>query len=195
MIIRERDRHPSARVERVLPLEAARAWPLVADARHHTRWVPLTRVGLDGRDGPAPADADPQVGDVVRAVSGPGARHGGPGLVDRMRIERFEAPLGSVPGVAVFVKLGPVLLGTARIEVEPVGPGSSLLTWTETVHLRGLPVTATAWAGALLVDVMLRLTVRRLSRETRRLTEGTQRIAATKPICATNNGSTRNVTH
>ncbi|HEY0188776.1 MAG TPA: SRPBCC family protein [Cellulomonas sp.] len=194
MITRGRDRHPTARSVRLLPLDAGRAWPLVADARHHGRWVPLTRVALDGRDGPVPTDRPPRVGDVVRAVSGPGARHGGPGLVDRLRVERYEPPLGSVPGVAVFVRLGPVLLGSAQIEVEQAGPDASRVTWSESAHLRGLPRGATAGLGALLVDVMLALTMPRVVREAGSLARCTQRIAGISPIHATNSGGTRNIT-
>jgi len=183
MITRDREGTPWARASRLLPLEPQRAWDLVADARHHTRWVPLTRVDLTRRTtaGPAgpgwerwPDGSPPQVGDRILAVSGPTARRGGPGVVDRMRIERFESPLGAVPGVAVFRKLGPVLLGAARIEVEAAGT-SSRVTWTETVHLRGLPPAATRWLGALLVDRMLTLVLDRAAREARR---DTQRSAA-----------------
>jgi hypothetical protein len=141
------------------------------------------------------------------AVSGPGARRGWPGLVDRMRVERYECPLDPVPGVAVFVKLGPVILGTARIEVEPVAPGCSRVTWSESVHLRGLPRAATAWIGAVLLDLMIALVLRRMVGEAQRLaaghpavppehdaTEDTQQIAARTPIHATNCGHPRNGT-
>jgi hypothetical protein len=182
MITRDRDRTLWARASRVLPLDAERAWDLVADARHHTRWVPLTRVDLtrltEDAAGPGwerwPGRTSPEVGDEILAVSGPTARRGGPGLVDRMRIERYERPLGAVPGVAVFQKLGPVLLGTARIEVEAAG-SSARVTWSESVHLRGLPPGATRWLGALLVDAMLRLVLDRAVREAQ---DGTQRTAA-----------------
>jgi hypothetical protein len=175
VIVRDKVRGPRARVSRVLPLDQARAWDLVADARHHTRWVPLTRVDLAGPDPVAgtgwnrrPDGSAPQVGDEIDAVSGPFARRGAPGFLDRMRIERYEPPLGAVPGVAVFVKLGPVILGTARIEVAAAGPDSSRVTWTEGVHLRALPPAATAWLGALLVEQMLRLVLARADREARR---------------------------
>lgn len=172
MITRDRDRTPWARVSRVLPLDAERAWDLVADAQHHTRWVPLTRVDRTRPSAEAagpgwerwPGRTGPEVGDRIVAVTGPTARRGGPGLVDRMRIERYERPLGAVPGVAVFQKLGPVLLGTARIEVEAAG-ASARVTWSEQVHLRGLPPVATRWLGVLLVDGMLRLVLGRAARE------------------------------
>lgn len=171
MIARERDGTSWARVERVLPLDADAAWRLVADARHHAGWVPLTRVDLQRPDGvawawePRPDDSAPEAGDVVVAVSGPTARRGGPGMVDRMRIERFEPPLGQVPGVAVFVKHGPVLLGTARIEVAAAGPGRARVTWAEQVHLRGLPPALTRGVGTVLLDGMLTLVLRRAARE------------------------------
>lgn len=183
MITRDRERMLWARVSRDLPLDADQAWQLVADARHHTRWVPLTRVGITrpAPDAPGagwavwPGGAEPEEGDDILAVSGPFARRGAPGLVDRMRIERFEPPLGAVPGVAVFVKLGPLLLGTARIEVQPTGT-TSRVTWSETVYLRGLPAVTTRWLGTALVDVMLRLVLSRAAREARRL--AAQRSAA-----------------
>lgn len=190
---RNRRRIPTAWVERTLPLPPDQAWSLVADARHHARWVPLTRVdlarpsasGAKGASetidatgargatgtGPAPgwvwcdAAAEPQPGDLVVAVSGPRARRGGGGLVDRMRIERYEQPLDAVPGTAVFVKLGPVLGGTARIVVTGDGPGRSRVGWSEEVFLRGLPRQLTQWIGAVLVHGMLALTLHRVRRE------------------------------
>lgn len=180
MIIRDRDGTPWARVSCVLPLDAAAAWTLVADARHHARWVPLTRVALTapgaGDRVHRPDDQAPEAGDEIAAVSGPFARQGAPGLLDRMRVERFEPPLGAVPGAAVFVKLGPVLLGTARIEVEAAGPSSSRVEWSEAIYLRGLPRAWTVWAGAVLVDLMLRLVLARAAREAR--PRPTQRTAA-----------------
>jgi hypothetical protein len=181
MITRDRDRTLWARASRVLPLDAERAWDLVADARHHTRWVPLTRVDLtrltEDAAGPGwerwPGRTSPEVGDEILAVSGPTARRGGPGLVDRMRIERFEPPLGQVPGVAVFVKHGPVLLGTARIEVAAAGPGRARVTWAEQVHLRGLPPALTRGVGTVLLDGMLTLVLRRAAREAARQAQRT----------------------
>jgi hypothetical protein len=182
VISQDRHRTPWARVTRVLPLDAATAWALVADARNHARWVPLTRVDLGPPGTPGrrpqrrPAGSAPQVGDEVVAVSGPLARRGAPGLVDRMSVERFEAPLGAVPGVAVFVKRGPVLLGTGRIEVAEAGPSSARVTWSETVHLRGLPPAVTRWPAAVLLDLMLGLVLRRAVRDARRT--AAQRSAA-----------------
>ena len=66
---------PIDAVVRSFPVDAATAWGLVADLRNHERWIPLTRVSLDG---PAAAGA------TVTAVSGPFARRGFPGLADVM---------------------------------------------------------------------------------------------------------------
>lgn len=150
-------------VVRVLPLDAADAWDLLVDARHHARWIPLTRV--DAPPGP------PGLGTRVVAVSGPFARRGAPGLVDRMRIDRFDPPVDDAPGVAVFTKQGPLLLGVARIEVAAAGPGRSLVTWSERVHLAG-PFPA-AVTGPLLAPVlrgMLRLALARAVLEVARAT-------------------------
>ncbi|PVU83424.1 Immediate-early protein 2 [Cellulomonas sp. WB94] len=139
-------------VERVLPLDAGDAWDLLVDARHHARWIPLTRV-----DAPPPA-----LGVQVVAVSGPFARRGAPGLADRMRIDRFEPPAGDAPGVAVFTKQGPLLLGEARIEIAGAGPGRARVTWSERVHLAGpLPAAVTGRLMAPVLRGMLRFALAR----------------------------------
>ncbi|MDC7121662.1 SRPBCC family protein [Cellulomonas fimi] len=140
---------------RVLPLPAARAWDLVADARNHARWIPLTRV--DVADG------------YVVAVSGPRAQRGGGGLVDRMRIDRFDPPHDDEPGVAEFTKVGRVLRGTARIEVAAAGPDAARVTWTESVHLAGpLPAGLTRAVGAPLLELMVRRALRMAAHEAAR---------------------------
>ena len=147
---------------RVLPLDAAAAWDLLVDARHHARWIPLTRV-----DAPA---GPPGLGVQVVAVSGPFARRGAPGLVDRMRIDRFEPPVGDAAGIALFTKLGPLLLGEARIRVVPVGAGRAQVTWSERLHLVG-PFPGTT--GRLLAPVlrgMLRFALAAAAREVSRAT-------------------------
>ena len=137
---------------RVLPLPAPRAWDLVADARNHARWVPLTRVDV----------AD---GHVV-AVTGPRARRGGGGLVDRMRIDRFDPPHDDRPGVAEFTKVGRVLRGTARIEVQAAGPDAARVSWTESVHLAGpLPAGLTRAASAPFLTLMVRRALRLAAHE------------------------------
>lgn len=138
----------------VLPLPAPRAWDLVADARNHARWVPMTRV--DVADG------------YVVAVTGPRARRGGGGLVDRMRVDRFDPPQGDEPGVAEFTKVGRVLRGTARIEVVALGPDSARVSWTESVHLAGpVPAALTRAAGAPFLALMVRRALRLATSEAR----------------------------
>jgi hypothetical protein len=162
---------PTTTVARELPLDAEAAWRLVADARHHGRWIPLTRVELGHADGSAADARDaPQVGDEVLAVSGPTARTGGPGLRDQMRIEVFEHPTELRPGVAVFRKHDGPLRGAARIEVHAIGPRRSRVVWTEGVHLgrSGLAARLTGWWALAPLHLMLVVCLEQASREARR---------------------------
>jgi len=149
-------------VTRRMPGSAQQVWDAVTDARNHARWIPMTRVRTDG---------PPRVGGRIEAVSGPGARHGGPGVVDRMRIDRYDPPEAGRPGIAVYRKVGPVMHGSATIVVVPDGPHGAVVRWSERVHLVGpLPH---AWTAALLApvfDAMLRLALARASRTTDRRT-------------------------
>ncbi|MBU4336999.1 MAG: SRPBCC family protein [Actinobacteria bacterium] len=135
---------------------ARRVWPLLVDARNHAAWIPLTRVDSDG---------PPAVGTEVVAVSAPGARRGGRGVVDRMRITRFDPPAPGRMGTAVFTKLGPVLLGDATIELVDAGD-TCVVRWSERVHLAG-PVPAALTAAVLVpvLDSMLRLALTRAGAE------------------------------
>lgn len=158
-------------VVRALPLDAESAWRLVADARHHGRWIPLTRVELRRPDGDAVHDDDvPRAGDELLAVSGPTARTGGPGLQDRMRIDVFDAPTGLRPGLAVFRKHDGPLRGAARIEVHAIGPRRSRVVWTEGVHVgpAGLPARLTGWWALAPLHLMLVVCLERATREARR---------------------------
>lgn len=152
--------HPGARtvaVSRVLPLDAAAAWDLLLDGRNHERWIPLTRIDLP--DGPL------RLGARFEATSGPFARRGAPGLLDRMRLDRCDPPTADRPGDALFTKLGPLLLGDAGLSVADAGPGRARVTWSERVVLAG-PVPA----GPVLAPVlglMLRLALARIARELR----------------------------
>lgn len=114
----------------------------------------------------------PGLGAQVVAVSGPFARRGAPGLTDRMRIDRFEPPTADAPGVAVFTKQGPLLLGEARIEVVGAGPGRSRVTWSERVHLAGpLPAAVTGRLLAPVLRGMLRFALSRVVLEVARATD------------------------
>lgn len=144
-------------VTRVLPLDADAAWDLLLDGRNHERWIPLTRIDLP--DGPL------RLGARFHATSGPFARRGAPGLLDRMRLDRFEPPAPGRPGEALFTKLGPLLRGDAGLQVADAGPGRSRVTWSERVVLAG-PVPA----GPVLAPVlglMLRFALGRVARELR----------------------------
>jgi len=147
------------RVTRTLALPADEAWELLTDVRHHVRWIPFTRVETDG---------PPALGTRVVAVSGPFARTGGRGLVDRMRVERYDPPTPGGLGVATFVKVGRALRGEARIEVLAAGPASSQVTWVEDVHLGGpLPRRLTAAVAGPFVRAMTAWALHRVAAELR----------------------------
>ncbi|MFC8190335.1 SRPBCC family protein [Cellulomonas sp. NPDC057328] len=156
-----RDGVTGARVTRTFPAPARTAFTALTDARNHARWVPQTRVETDG---------GPRLGTHVEAVSGPLARFGAPGLPDRMTITRYESPggdgAGDSPGVAVFAKHGPLLLGEATICVEPVDDASCRVTWEERVPLAGpLPGALTSRLTAPALALMLRVVLGRAARE------------------------------
>ena len=144
-------------VTRILPVSAVAAWDLLLEGRNHERWIPLTRIDLP--DGPL------RLGARFEATSGPFARRGAPGLLDRMRLDRFSPPTADRPGEALFTKLGPVLLGDSTVRVADAGPGRARVTWSERVVLAG-PVPA----GPVLAPVlglMLRLALLRIARDLR----------------------------
>ncbi|SFK18852.1 SRPBCC family protein [Cellulomonas sp. KH9] len=151
-----RPRAATAVVTRALPVPADVAWRALTDARRHGEWIPMTRVLTDG---------PPRLGSHVVGVSGPGARRGGPGLVDRMVVTRYVPPgatAGDATGEAVFTKQGPLLRGTASIVVLPTSPTTCRVTWSEHVPLAGpLPAAWTARLTAPPLRVMLRLVLRR----------------------------------
>lgn len=158
----------TAVVTRALAVPADVAWRALTDARHHEAWVPMTRVSTDGA---------PRLGTQVRAVSGPGARRGWPGVLDRMEVTRYDPPVsqpespssatpGVMPGVAEFTKHGPVLLGTATIVVLPTSPTTCRVTWSEHVPLAGpLPAALTSRLTAPLLSAMLRVVLARAARD------------------------------
>lgn len=166
-----------AAVSAVLPASPGHVWALVTDVRNHARWVPFTRIDVP-HDDPATAGTSTALllGATFTAVSGPGARRGFPGLPDRMLVTFSSPPDDGAPGEAVYRKLGPVLLGTAGVRVDPIATGSdgttpddgttsSRLTWTEDVHLRGLPRALTAPLLRPVLALMLRVVLARLRRE------------------------------
>jgi hypothetical protein len=151
------DREATAVAARaVLPLSAAEAWALVTDVRQHERWVPMTRIEAPGTL---------EVGDSFTAVTGPTARTGGPGLVDRMTVLRADPPTAREIGVADYRKDGPVLRGGAGIEVRPLGPDWSEVTWIEQIGLRGLPTALTDIVARPASRLMLEVVLRRVRRD------------------------------
>ncbi len=143
---------PMDAVVRQFPVDAAAAWALVADLQNHERWIPLTRVSVDGS--------------TVTAVSGPFARRGFPGLKDVMTIDRYDPPTADEPGVATFTKVGRVLKGTASIVVVPAGPSSSRVLWSENVYLGGpLPRRLTEAVLKPFLGGMVRYALMRARRE------------------------------
>ena len=178
------DHQEPATASRRVPLPAAEAWDLVTDVRNHARWIPWTRIHTPGWP--------LRVGDLFVAASGPRWLPGG-GFVDRMVVERLDAPTGGAPhagdaadgrdtparaegvsahtpvctgtGVAVFRKIGPVLHGTAEVHVRATGPSESDITWLETVHVKGLPLRLTATPLRVFLAAMTRLALRRIAAE------------------------------
>ncbi|MBT0993026.1 hypothetical protein KIN34_01805 [Cellulomonas sp. DKR-3] len=152
----------AARATASLPLPVDEAWRLLVDARHHARWIPLTTVTASG---------DPALGVEIRAVSAGGVLGG---FVDRMRIDRLDPPVAGRARVAVFTKLGPVLLGRALIAVragaDRPGPGGTAggtnVLWIEDVHLAGpLPRALTRALLKVPLTLMMQLALRAARRE------------------------------
>jgi hypothetical protein len=144
-----------ATASRRVHVSAERAWACVTDVRNHARWIPLTRMH---------AAADLRVGDTFAGISGPRFPPG-MALVDRMRIERLDAPTATSAGVAVYRKLGPVLLGTAEVRVQRGNDSECTVTWVEHVHLRGLPPRLTAPILDAFLAAMSRIALRQMAAE------------------------------
>ena len=176
----------AATVTRRIALPAEDAWLIVTDVRNHARWIPWTRIHT-----PGPL----RVGDLFVAASGPEWLPGGgfvdrmvverldPPSADGRPSQKpapepappaAHPPIGVPPdddspapgtGVAVFRKLGPVLLGTADVHVRVSGPDTCDVTWLERGHLRGLPpgLTAAPLRGGL--TAMTRVALRRFATE------------------------------
>lgn len=149
---------------RVVDLDAASAFALVADVRNHVRWIPLTRgrypTTSTGELPPAPFP----VGTRFTMFSGPGG-----GLPDRMVVTELAAA-GADPACPTssitLRKAGPVLLGTAGIVVEPAGPGRSRITWWEDAYLAGpLPARVTRAVVGPVLAMMMRLALAKVGRE------------------------------
>ncbi|WP_454042912.1 SRPBCC family protein [Cellulosimicrobium sp. Marseille-Q8652] len=145
-------------VGRELPVDASVAFAWVADPRTHPRFIPLTRMAT-------PAGRGPEVGDRFAMVSGPFVGRGGGGVLDRMVVTSLERPSTAAgrTGRTSVRKEGPVLLGDAGFDVEPLGTGRCRVVWWEDAYLAGpLPRAVTAPLVALALRWMLHASLRRL---------------------------------
>lgn len=153
---------PAHRVEvsRLVPVDAETAFARVTNPRHHPRWIPLTRY-----EGPTAA---PAPGVAFTMVSGPGARRGRRGFVDRMTtVEHVPPSTAQVTvGRNVVRKDGPALLGTAGLDVVPVDGGRCRVVWWEEARLAGpWPRRVNERAVGLFLRGMLGLALWRFGRE------------------------------
>ncbi|UFU03629.1 hypothetical protein LQF12_03185 [Ruania suaedae] len=138
----------STTASRVLGEPASAVFDHLTTLTAHESLIPFTRITAR----PAPA----QVGDTIVAVSARWVR-------DVMIVTRADPPDDGPPprpGVAVFEKVGPLLLGVARIVVIPLGPTTCRVDWTEDIVLAG-PLRA---VHPLLAPAMQLMTARALQR-------------------------------
>lgn len=135
-----------SRATREIELPAAVVFDRITALRNHERLIPFTTI-----DTP---DRRPAVGDVTVATSIGVLR-------DTMELVTYQAPDGG-PGLARWVKLGPVLLGEAEIVVTPT-PAGCRIDWIERdIRVRGLPITARPLTA--LIAVMTRFALATLAR-------------------------------
>lgn len=154
-------------VSRLVPVDAEAAFERVADPRNHPRWIPLTRY-----DGPTGA---PAAGVAFTMVSGPGARHGRTGIVDRMTTVQHVPPstARATVGRNVLRKDGPALLGRAGLDVVPVDEHRSRVVWWEEARLAGpWPRRLNEAAVGVFLRGMLALALWRFGREVSRRGRG-----------------------
>lgn len=149
-------------VSRVLALDAASAFALVADVRNHERWIPVTR-GTYPRtaSGALPPGPFP-VGTRFTMTSGPG-------FVDRMIVTAVSGDDDADPSAERSItlrKAGPLLLGTAGLVVTPLDPLTCRVTWWEDAYLAGpLPAHLTRAAVSPVLAQMMALALRRVGAE------------------------------
>ena len=108
---------------------ARATWDAITDWPAHGRFAPLTTVTVTT---PGPNG----VGTRFLARSGVGPI----GFDDPMEVVEWAPPADGGPGHAFVRKHGRLVLGTARIDVEPT-PGGSRLTWTYDVDVAPVALT------------------------------------------------------
>lgn len=102
---------------------AGRTWDLVTDWRAHGRWVPLTTMSVREETGGA--------GTVFVGRSGVGPL----AFDDVLEVVRWEPPTATRAGTAGLVHRGPVVLGTAEVQVVPLPGDRCRVRWTEDVAI------------------------------------------------------------
>jgi hypothetical protein len=114
--------HVVAAVDVAAPVGAT--WDLLVDWPAHGRWVPLTTVTV-----------------LTPAATGVGARFVGRTGIgplafdDPMEVTQWSPPGGGAAGHCTVVKLGRVVLGTARFDVTPRPAGGCRVTWAEDIEI------------------------------------------------------------
>lgn len=147
-----REQGQPVRASRVVRTGAQDAFRLVADVRHHPRWIPLTTAHCP----PVPPGPLP-VG--TRFVM-----HSRPAIHDEMVVTALDTQGPRLS--TTFRKTGSLLLGTAGIVVEPLTDRTSRVTWWEDVHLAGpLPPALTRLGVRAVLRGMTALALRSVARE------------------------------
>jgi hypothetical protein len=120
--------HVAVTVDVSAPARAT--WDAITDWPAHGRFAPLTTVTVTTPDPPG-------VGTRFLARSGVGRV----GFDDPMEVVEWAPPADGGAGHCVVRKHGRLVLGSARIDVEPVAGGGSRLTWTYDIEVAPLAIT------------------------------------------------------
>ncbi|WP_446665116.1 SRPBCC family protein [Flexivirga sp. B27] len=129
----------------------ARLWQVATDWSGHGRFFPLTTVQVDS--------SATGVGQRLHATTRLGPLH----LDDPMVVTRWSPP--GERGCVELTKLGRVLGGRARLDVEPVGSGSRLRWTTDVGPAPARLRRATAPLSRLAAIPLYRHVVRAIARE------------------------------
>jgi uncharacterized protein YndB with AHSA1/START domain len=128
----------------LVPAPAEQVWAALTDWAAQGEWMPLTTVQV--------VSGDAGLGSVLSARTGLGRL----GVVDDMEVDVWEPPHR-----CEVAHRGRVIRGRGIFVVDPVGPGSSRVTWTE--ELEGVPARVTAPAARAVLALALRRFARRLA--------------------------------
>lgn len=122
-------------------------WSHLTDWSTHGEWIPLTHV-----------DVNPSDPDLFTAFSGIGPLV----LEDRMRVR--DSHVGDDQSTCTIDKIGPHLVGVAKMTLTPIGQDRTLVDWSEDVHVPYLPAFA-APAAARVASALFRAALMRLSKK------------------------------